>query len=124
MQLPQHFHNNFKKKNYVYVWIQRLRLRISIFFFFFFMLFTVSGDIEHCSRDLQPLYSEKKKLKMGPTILFTHLENILLQCFQFLVFSFQQNKLYPNEPYMCQAVTSFNLCSLLTSLFLPNSDNL
>ena len=76
MQLPQHFHNNFKKKNYVHVWIQRLCLRISIFFFF--MLFTVSGDIEHCSRDLQPLYSEKKKLKMDPTILFTHLKIIFL----------------------------------------------
>ena len=30
----------------------------------------------------------KKKLKMGPMTLFTHLKIILLQCFQFLVLSF------------------------------------
>ena len=29
---------------------------------------------------------KKKLLKMGPTALFKHLKNILLQCFQFLVF--------------------------------------
>ena len=41
---------------------------------------------------------KKKILKMGPTVLFTHLKIILLQYFVFLVFSFQQNKLYPNGP--------------------------
>ena len=39
-------------------------------------------DIMHCSRDPQPLYSEKI-FKMGLTVLFTHLKIILLQCFQF-----------------------------------------
>ena len=38
---------------------------------------------------------KKKKLKLGLTILFTHLKIILLQCFQFSVFS---NKQYPNRP--------------------------
>ena len=33
---------------------------------------------------------------MGPTILFTHLKIILLQCFQFSVFS--NNKFNPNIP--------------------------
>ena len=37
-------------------------------------------------------------------VLFTHLKIILLQCFQFLVFSFQQNKLYPNGPYIHQII--------------------
>ena len=36
----------------------------------------------------------KKILKMGPTVLFTHLKIILLQCFSVFSFSFQ---LYPNE---------------------------
>ena len=36
-------------------------------------------------------------LKLGPTILFTYLKIILLQYFQFLVFS---NKQYPNRPYI------------------------
>ena len=35
---------------------------------------------------------------MGPTILFTHLKIILLQYFQFLVFSFSNNKFNPNKP--------------------------
>ena len=39
----------------------------------------------------------KKKLKMGLTTLFTHLKIILLQYFQFSVFS--KNKLHPNRPF-------------------------
>ena len=35
---------------------------------------------------------------MGSTILFTHLKIILLQCFQFSVFS--NNKFNPNTPYI------------------------
>ena len=35
---------------------------------------------------------------MGPTILFTYLKIILLQCFQFSVFS--NNKFNPNTPYV------------------------
>ena len=93
------------------------------FFFFFFWCtcFIVSGDIEHCSRDPQPLYSEKN-IKNGSYNTIHTFKNYFATVFS--VFSFQQNKLYSNEPYMCQAVTSFNLCSLLTSLFLPNNDNL
>ena len=45
----------------------------------------------HCSLDPQTFFLAKFSLKMGPTILFTHLKIILLQCFQFLV-----NKRYPN----------------------------
>ena len=37
-------------------------------------------------------------LKMGLTVLFTHLKNILLQCFQFSIFSFSNNKFNPNGP--------------------------
>ena len=41
---------------------------------------------------------KEKKLKIGSTALFTLLKIIFLQCFQFLVFNFQQNKLYLNRP--------------------------
>ena len=41
----------------------------------------------HCSWDLQTYFSTKFLLKMGPTALFTHLKIILLQYFQFSVFS-------------------------------------
>ena len=40
----------------------------------------------------------KKILKMGPTVLFTHLKIILLQYFQFLVFNFSNNKFNLNRP--------------------------
>ena len=66
-------------------------LRFHAFFFFFFSLckWTVKALCRgqkilftHCSRTVLALF-------MGPTILFTHLKIILLQCFQFSVFSFQ-----------------------------------
>ena len=38
----------------------------------------------------------QKTLFTGHTTLFTHLKIILLQCFQFSVFNFSKNKLYPN----------------------------
>ena len=41
--------------------------------------YTVHGTHNH--------FIQKKILKMGPMTLFTHLKIILLQCFQFLVFS-------------------------------------
>ena len=43
----------------------------------------------HCAlftRPITTLFRKKKNLKMGPTVLFTHLKIILLQCFQFSVF--------------------------------------
>ena len=63
------------------------------FFFFweerFTWLCTVQwvSSLVHCLRDLQTSFSVKISLKMGLTALFTHLKNILLQCFKFLVFS-------------------------------------
>ena len=47
----------------------------------------------HCSRIVHVL-------KMGPAVLFTHLKITLLQYFQFSVFSFSNNKLNPNGPYV------------------------
>ena len=37
---------------------------------------------------------------MDPTLLFTHLKIILLQYFQFSVFSFSNDKFNPNGPTM------------------------
>ena len=47
----------------------------------------------YCSQDPHVLFSQKFSLKLGLTILFTHLKIILLQYFS--VFNFQ---LYPNRP--------------------------
>ena len=80
---------------------------VLLLFSFLFLHFSTFRDkfyysslFTHCSRtvhkthnyfiDPQLLYSEKKYiLKMGPMALFKHLKIILLQCFQFLIFSFQ-----------------------------------
>ena len=93
--------------------IRRLRVRlgsvfcasqhvyVSPFFFFFFLVekFDFSTNFQphvspvHCSWTHKFHFSATFSLKMSPTILFTHLKIILLQCFS--VFGFQ---LYPNGP--------------------------
>ena len=94
--------------------------RFLLFFFFFARIcwlwetiFTVMNSVYtvhtlyiHCLRI-------KKILKMDPTILFTHLKIILLQCFQFSVFS--NNKFNPNTSYMLQ-MTKY--CIPLLKIFL------
>ena len=82
------------------------RVAFCLFFFFFWPTFVDFGGTNftvmnskytvyvlywHCSRI-------KKILKMGSTVLFTHLKIILLQCFQFSVFNFSNNKFNPNGP--------------------------
>ena len=53
--------------------------------------FTIHALFTYCSHI-------KKILKIGLTILFTHLKIILLQYFQFSVFNFRNNKFNPNGP--------------------------
>ena len=76
----------------------------SLFFFFFIHTQQLLGEsvlfITGCALFITVLHTvhQKKKLKMGPMTLFTHLKIILLQFFQFSIFSFSKNKLYPNGP--------------------------
>ena len=82
-------------------WNQRSRFhfRVSVLFFFFFSAWTVNllcRDKNDCLGTVAVLFTycsstvhALKILKMGPTVLFTHLKIILLQCFQFSIFSFQ-----------------------------------
>ena len=67
----------------------------------------------HCSRDPQVLFLANFSLKFGFTAVFTHLKIILLQCFQFSIFS---NKRYPNRPL----VSSILLYQLLSLFLLLN----
>ena len=100
----------------VTIWIQRFSLNLaescgafsSFLFFFLFFFHAFQGGrrqnllfmrqmspFTHCSGTVYALFMGltatlfKKILKMGPTVLFTHLKIILLRCFQFLVFNFQ-----------------------------------
>ena len=62
---------------------------VCVFCFFFFWQphnmtnSTVNSAQMHCSRTHIFHFSATFLLKIGPTILFTHLKIILLQCFQF-----------------------------------------
>ena len=57
---------------------------------------TVYKQYMYCSYTVHILFTHLKILKIGPIVLFTHLKFILLQWFQFLVFSFSNNKFNPN----------------------------
>ena len=86
-------------------WAENSSVCVRVWCFFFFcthlwdlrLLFMhcQSVHIVHYSRTHKFHFSTTFSLKIGPTILFTHLKIILLQCFSFSVFSFQ---LYPNGP--------------------------
>ena len=80
------------------VWIEiivRLRFLFHISFLFYFLFFQrmnskitwiyCAGDNYNCSRTVAALFMHLKILKMGLTVVFTHLKIILLQCFQFSV---------------------------------------
>ena len=51
----------------------------------------VNSASVHCLRTHKLHFSTTFLLKMGLTVLFTHLKIILLQCFQFSVFNFRSN---------------------------------
>ena len=53
-------------------------------------LSAVNSAHMHCSRTHKLHFLSTFSLKMGPTVLFTHLKIILLQCFQSSVFSFSK----------------------------------
>ena len=64
----------------------------NVFIFFYFQCMNSKitwiycvGDNYHYSSTVVALFTHLKILKMGPTVLFTYLKIILLQCFQFLV---------------------------------------
>ena len=58
---------------------------------------------ESCAMFTEPTSTENINLtlKLGPTTLFTYFKIILLQCFQFSVFS---NKQYLNRSFVCREI--------------------
>ena len=71
-------------------------LRFSFFFFFPYTWTTSHGfTVQGTKITIHALFINihtLKNIKMGPTVLFTHLKIILLQYFQFSVFSFSNIK--------------------------------
>ena len=104
--MPQH--ERSVMSNIVSVWIRIIIASgvcvLLLFFFPLFSHFSAFRDKFYCSRTVHGTHNHfiQKKyiyiLKMRPTALFTYLKIILLQYFQFSVFSFTKNKLYPNGP--------------------------
>ena len=74
----------------------------SVFSSFFFLarICWLFKDKIHCLWTMHALFTYLKILKMGLTALFTHLKFFLVQCFQFSVFNFSNNKFNPNRPFM------------------------
>ena len=85
---------------------QRLRFDLFIFYFFFRAFHVImhcsvgpmhcSVGPVYCSWDPQILYSGKKNFKTGSHNTIHIFKNYFATVF--LVFNFQQNKLYPNRP--------------------------
>ena len=95
----------------VTVWIAhllRLRFQFCVFLFFFFLLFSRFSRRQislftHCSRTIHALFTgptatlfRKKYIKNGSHGTIHAFKNYFAIVFS--VFSFQQNKLYPNRP--------------------------
>ena len=85
-----------------------------VFSFFFFFFLRVNSKIIwfYCAGDMILLCRRQKTQFMHYSwvhILFTHLKIILLQCFQFSVFSFNNNKFNPNGPYISHLFFSDDL---------------
>ena len=60
--------------------------------------FSVNSASGHCSRTHKFHFLLIFSLKIGPTVLFTYLKIILLQCFQFSIFSFSKISSIQTDP--------------------------
>ena len=102
----QKFHNFFgwifSMRPFGLSW--KLRPRFTFSGFFFSLCVNSNFTWVHCAWEygtkitVHNTVHALKNIKMGPTILSTHLKIILLQYFQFLVFS--NNNFNPNGPYI------------------------
>ena len=73
----------------------------------------------HCLRTHKFHFLSIFSLKMGLTSLFTHLKIILLQCFQFSVFSFSKISSIQTHPViMCHLFYVFSISSFILQCFL------
>ena len=97
-----------KSRGYVLVWIELFRAASACpqLVFFLYSSFqpqwltrsSVNSALVHCSRSHKLHFLSTFSLKMGPTALFTHLKIILLQYFQFSVFSFSKISSIQTDP--------------------------
>ena len=78
---------------------------------------TMNNASVHCSRTYKFHFSAIFSLKMGLTVLFTHLKIILLQCFQFSVFSFSKISSIQTDPCHVYRAGCLTCTSTLTFLF-------
>ena len=89
-----------------------------IFFFFkpyYLIKSTLKSTSVHCLRTHKFRFSVTFSLKIGPTILFTHLKIILLQCFQFQFSVLTKISSIQTEP-QSQLPNSGRICTLKSEL--------
>ena len=95
--------NNYSISHKLSIWIGLISCA-SAFFILFFLMHAFQLETKcniyalfiHCLWDPQLLYFEKKKIKNGSHDIIHTFKNYFVTVFS--VFSFQQNKLYPNGP--------------------------
>ena len=72
------------------IWILIISIYVYVFFFFgsafLWLCWLFQWVLYTIHETNKPLFSIKLSLKMGLTVLFTHLKIILLQCFSFFIF--------------------------------------
>ena len=95
------------------------------FFFFFFFSATMVDPFfceqVHCSRTYKLHFLSTFSLKIGPTVLFTHLKIILLQYFQFSIFNFSKISSIQTDPknlvyflvYHMHQISNYDQCSII-----------
>ena len=114
----------------VLVWIALISA-VSVFpqFFFFFFYFqpqwltrsSVNSAQVYCSRTHKLHFLSTFSLKIGSTVLFTHLKIILLQYFQFLIFNFSKISSIQTDPknlvyflvYHMHQISNYDQCSII-----------
>ena len=73
---------------------------------------TMNSALVYCLRTHKFHFSTTFSLKMSPTVLFTHLKIILLQCFQFSVFSFNKISSIQTHPKCCEWLNQSSVYSI------------
>ena len=104
--IPHYINHRHQYRYIVLVWIELISAASAFPQFFFFSSFqpqwltrsSVNSALVHCSRSHKLHFLSTFSLKMGPTALFTYLKIILLQYFQFSVFSFSKISFIQTDP--------------------------
>ena len=121
--------NNYLE-HYVLVWIALISAASGFphIFFFFFLFFSaamvdrssVNSAFVHCSRTSQTLLFINFFIKNGSHSTIYTFKNYFATVFSVFSFQFQQNKFYPNKPYIKHSSHNIDVFYFLFFIFFIN----